>query len=239
LAKVCESVGVQQLAGLKVAAQQACDLLCRDGRCPLVGLNLTDHALMLALAAGHRGALEQLVARLWHSVTGIAFCILGDVHLAEDIAQEAFVRLAAAVAAWGPVREFRRYLDTIVRNLCVDHLRKRTRSDFVGRETESDESILERPTAAAVDFAAKPEDVLDRAPTPEEAAIENERAAAVRNAVESLPENQRRAVELGYFEHWTVQEISANQGISPRAVERRLACGREALRRPLEKSWRK
>ena len=94
---------------------------------------------------------------------------------AEDIAQEAFVRIAAGVAACGPVREFRKYLDTIVRNLCVDHLRKSMRSDLVGREVESDESILERPTAAAVNFATKPEDVLDRAPAPEEAAIENER----------------------------------------------------------------
>ena len=86
---------------------------------------MTDHELMARLASGDESALEELMRRHRPAAVAEANRLLGDHALAEDIAQEAFARVYLARAQYRPTFAFKTWLMTILRNLCVDQLRRR------------------------------------------------------------------------------------------------------------------
>lgn len=86
---------------------------------------MTDHELMARLAQGDTDALEELMRRHRSAAVEEARRLLRDDALAEDVAQEAFARVYLARDRYRPVYEFRTWLMTMVRNLCVDQLRRR------------------------------------------------------------------------------------------------------------------
>src|SRR5438874_2262466 len=112
-----------------------------------------DEALMLAVSRGDRAAFEQLVLRHEAAAWGAAYRFLGDPAEAEDIAQEAFLKILAAAPHYRPTAKFRTYLYRVVVRLCLDHEQKR------------------RPATAP----ALPE-VVDGSPSPADAMTARERA---------------------------------------------------------------
>src|SRR5258708_6184220 len=94
-----------------------------------------DEALVAGLAAGDASAATALVRRFQRRVFGLAMAVLGDRGLAEDVAQEAFVRAWRHAAAYDPRRgSVATWLLTITRNLAIDTLRMR-RSDPIDAAT--------------------------------------------------------------------------------------------------------
>lgn len=173
----------------------------------------SDEELMRTVRDGDLDAFEQVVLRYQTEAWRIAYRFTGDAAEAEDIAQEAFVRIFEASLRYKSTASFRTYLYCILKRLCLDHVRKK------------------RP----VPIGELPP-VTDPTPSPDEVIRRQERDALVQEAVSALPPNQRMAIILRYFEGLGWAEIADVMEVSPKAVERLLARGRGALEEQLSDS---
>ena len=151
-------------------------------------------------------AFERIVLRHQGTAWAVACRFLGDPAEAEDVAQEAFLRILKAAPGYRPTAKFQTFLYQVVSRLCLDRARKK-RPIYV-------EKLPEAATESA---------------SPGEALEEQERRQWVRGALERLPPNQRLAVVLRYHEEMGYEEIGAAMEVSPKAAERLLARGRAAL----------
>ena len=184
-----------------------------------------DRADMTRLAGGHDAALNDLMERHATPVFHFLCRMLNNEEDAHDLAQETFVRVFRARASFRAGDKFTAWLYTIAANLARNHFRWRTRHPTVPLDAESDTT---GQTLA---------DVLPAAtPAPHEQALAAERAAAVRAAVQNLPEDMRAAIILCEWEERSVVEAAAILEATPKAVESRLYRARQILRERL-KSW--
>jgi RNA polymerase sigma-70 factor (ECF subfamily) len=141
---------------------------------------------------------------------GYAARLLGDGAEAEDVAQEAMLRLWRAAPGWrAGEAQVSTWLYRVVTNLCTDRMRARTRR-----------------RATALDDAP---DVPDGARGAEAGMIEADRMAALQAALDALPERQRQAVVLRHIEGLGNPEIAAVMDIGVEAVESLTARGKRAL----------
>ena len=153
-----------------------------------------------------------LVRRHQGMVTRFACHLLyGDRTAAEDIGQEAFLRLYRSAREYTARGAMRGFLLTITRNLCRDYLRR------------------QHPTAS-LDTVF---DQADPAPTGEISALQDERAEAVRKAIGELPEEQRTVLLLSHYEGLPYAEIAAIVGCPAGTVASRKHHALVALRRRL------
>ena len=168
----------------------------------------SDEALLRRFAQGDRAAARALTLRLTPKVMGHAYRLLGQREEAEDIAQEAMLRLWRIAPEWreGEAR-VTTWLYRVVANLCTDRLRRR------GRITPLD-TVPDPPD----DRGGPAQDMQSRA-----------RADALQNALNALPERQRQAVVLRHIEEIGNPEIAEIMGISVEAVESLTARGKRAL----------
>jgi RNA polymerase sigma-70 factor, ECF subfamily len=166
----------------------------------------SDEELMSAAAQGQLPAFEQLVHRHQASAWNAAFRLLGNTNDAEDVAQEAFLRILRAAHRYQPRAAFRTYLYRIVTRLCRDLRRK-----------------------ASPSFCPNPDAGPSQGPSPEACVVAREERCAVQEALALLPIKQREAVVLRYYENLSYDEIGAVMGVSRKGVERLLARGRAAL----------
>lgn len=149
-----------------------------------------------------------LVAAKLPRIMGLATRMLRDTGEAEDIAQEAFVRVWRTASVWQPGRaRFDTWLHTVVLNLCRDRLRRK-------REV-IDGSMLEP---------------VDSTPDAEAGLIEAERSHAVADAIAALPERQRDAILLVHYQDLSGADAASVLDISVEALESLLARGRRTLR---------
>lgn len=163
--------------------------------------------LVLAYAQGDGTAAQTLTARLAPRVLAQAFRMLSDRAEAEDVTQEAMLRL------WRIAPEWRRgeakvgtWLYRVTSNLCTDRLRRRR--------------------GVGLDQIAEPE---DGAPSVAEAMQTKARNVALTGALASLPARQAQAVALRHLEGLANPEIAAIMEISTEAVESLTARGKRAL----------
>lgn len=167
-----------------------------------------DSRLVERVGRGEPAAARLLVAAKLPRALGLATRMLRDTAEAEDVAQEAFVRIWRNAGSWQPGRaRFDTWLHTVVLNLCRDRLRRR-------REISGD----------AIPEQADP--MLNA----EAALLEAERADAVKQAIAALPERQREAILLVHYQELSGGEAAAALDISVEALESLLSRGRRALR---------
>lgn len=93
----------------------------------------SDRELVRAARDGSRVATEELVDRHWDGAYRIAFAVLADRHLAEDVTQEAMVSMLGSLGRFDARRAFRPWLHRIVANRALDWGRARRRHDQVSR----------------------------------------------------------------------------------------------------------
>jgi RNA polymerase sigma-70 factor (ECF subfamily) len=190
------------------------ELACRAGSASeraVVGIeDVPDETLVAALARRDQRALAQLVQRHGGWAARFAERMTGDAQTAEDVVQNAFLRLWNSAERWEGRSRFTTWFYRVLHNLAVDELRRR-RS---GHE-ELDEA-LEDPAPA-------PPDVLER----------ERRDARVRAALDRLPGRQRAALVLRHYEDCSQGEAAEILGISEGALESLLSRARAALRAQL------
>lgn len=175
---------------------------------------VSDTLWLVRFANGDPEAARVLTMRLAPRAFRFAFRLLGNRADAEDIAQEAMLRLWKQAPVWrqdGPAQPST-WLLRVVRNLCIDRLRKAAGGqDSVAASDRLDQLPSGAPSAEAVlQF--------------------KDRKAALDHALAQLPERQRDAIVLRHLEGLGNPEIASIMDISVEAVESLLARGKRALK---------
>ncbi|MDQ7784831.1 MAG: RNA polymerase sigma factor [Desulfomonilaceae bacterium] len=185
---------------------------------------LTDEELIGMLAEGDENALRILVERYSASIYRFSVRYTGDESLAEDVAQEVFFRLFLHAKKFTSGRSFRTWLFTIVRNVGIDLARPYShRKSF---------SVRLGKDSVGEDFA--PESIANGSPTQEERMTAQERQRMVIEMLQDLPEKQRAAIVLKYYEDMSTKEIAEVLGKSVSSVEALLARGKRNLAKSLK-----
>ena len=170
----------------------------------------SDEALLQLYARGDRAAARTLVLRLSPRVLGYATRLLADRAEAEDVAQEAMLRLWRVAPEWRTGEaQVTTWLYRVVTNLVTDRQRAR-----------------QRRQATTLDDAPE---VADDAPAAVAQLIEADRMAALDRALDSLPDRQRQALVLRHFEGMSNPEIAEIMQIGVEAVESLTARAKRAL----------
>lgn len=170
-----------------------------------------DAELVARVGARDASAVRTLVARKLPRLIGLATRLLGDRMEAEDVAQEAFMRIWKQAPQWrtGDAK-FDTWLHRVALNLCYDRLR--------GRRDEPADTLPDVP-----DLAEPPDQQIDA----------RSRDQRVRAALAALPGRQREALVLTYYQELSNQEAAGLMGISVDALESLLARARRTLRTQL------
>lgn len=182
----------------------------------------SDETLAGQVARGDSAALEALYDRHASMVLGLLFKVIGDRASAEDVLQETFWRVWKNASAYEPTRgTFTSWLFRIARNLAIDtHRRANARPQAIPDMGDADS-------------------VLDQIPDPEtnvaEQAQSNLKNRQVRNAIASLPRQQRQVIELAYFYGMTRQEIAEATGEALGTIHTRARLGLQKLREELDR----
>lgn len=182
-----------------------------------------DVRLMLRVRDADDGAaFAELVGRFQHRLVAVLHHLVGDAAEAEDLAQEAFLRVYRARAKYHPTAKFGTWLFAVAHNLASNARRDRKRRPVLHQQGP------EAGGSAEVAGPGRPDDA------PSHHLRQLELAAAVRRALDALNERQRAAVVLSKFEDMPYAEIGAVLGMSEKAVKSLLARARVQLRDALK-----
>lgn len=176
-----------------------------------------DAHLMAALTSGNDPALNALMRRWSPRLSAYLHRCCTDPATAADLLQETFVRVYQKRRSYDPARPFSTWIYTISTNLVRNHVRWQKRHPV---------TLLDH---ASLSLAAPPSEQ----PDPAEKLESQERAAAVKSAIQQLPEDLREALVLSTYEHLPHAQIATILGLSEKAVEMRLYRARQTLRESL------
>lgn len=174
-----------------------------------------DEALLIRVALREQAAFRLLVDRHMPGLILLGRRLLRDEAEAEDIAQEALLRLwrqgqslDVGPAGVGP------WLKKVVSNLAIDRLRVRGRFDVTDEPPEQPQPASQLRSLEQQELAERVEDALRR-----------------------LPDRQRLALTMFHYEGLTMQEVGSMMGVSAEAVESLLARARRSLKISLAAEW--
>lgn len=171
-----------------------------------------DAELLARVGRGEPAAVREMVARKLPRLLSLAQRMLGQRGEAEDVAQEAFIRMWKQAAQWQAGRaRFDTWLHRVALNLCYDRLR--------GRHDEQSDEVLHQH--------ANP------GPTPDDALQATQRSAQVCAALANLPARQREALVLQHYQELSNVEAAQLMGVSVEALESLLSRARRTLRAQL------
>lgn len=165
--------------------------------------------LMGLIAGGDRDAFALILDRYMPSVFRFSYGLLKDHALAEDVTQESYLRLWRGAANWNPTGRVQSWLFRIAHNLCIDEIRtRRPQVDIDGAE-----GLL--PAAL---------------PSQEGRIDARQNTHWIMTALQTLPERQRAALMLVYYNDLSNIEAAEIMEISVDALESLLARGRRNLK---------
>ena len=168
-----------------------------------------DETLLVLYARGDAEAARELTDRMLPRALSVATRVLGDRAEAEDVAQEAMLRLWRIAPDWQTGQaKVSTWLYRVTMNLCIDLQRKR------------------RGGTVALDDAPDP---ADNTPSAAEQLVAKARSDALQDALAQLPDRQRQAVVLRHLEELANPEIAEILGVSVEAVESLVARGKRGL----------
>lgn len=167
----------------------------------------SDEALVRRIGRGDGAAFKVLMTRYASLHLSFAQRLVGNREAAEDIVQESYAKLWTHGKNFDPRKsKFTTWFYRVVFNRCLDHKRKK------------------RPVALPEEF-----DAADDAPSAHHVLEAAERARQVRDALERIPERQKAAIVLCYFEGVSNREAAEILGVNLKALESLLCRGRKSL----------
>jgi len=177
---------------------------------------IDERAAVEAVLAGDRDAFRVLVERESASVIRACHRVLGDLHEAEDAAQEAFVTAFRSLAAWRGDGPFGAWITRIAVRIALR--RAQRRRDVTWIDPSDPSSRIDRPGG----------------PDPAVTALRAERAEGLRSAVSRLDEPYREVIALRFFGEMSLDEIAAQTGRPLGTVKTHLRRGLIRLRTTVE-----
>ena len=177
-------------------------------------------ALLPAVACGDVAAFEELYDRYSSTLYALLIRVLANAEDAQEVLQEAFVKAWTSAKMFDALRGSEvAWLISIARSRGIDRLRARRirldREDEAGREISTVSGFVDRTNGA-------------------DKAIQSEQTVAVRGALSELPDAQRRALELAYFEGLSQSEIATRLSEPLGTVKTRMQLGMKKLRDRLQ-----
>ncbi len=182
---------------------------------PLYGLD-EEYALVERCQAGDRQAFEQLFHLYRDDVFRFSYLVVRDAGLAQDVVQEAFLKVFRSIGKFEFRSSFKSWLYRVAVNEAITILRRR----------KIKEDLDPTPEASRAHGAR----VSRRDWQPEEAVLEDEERSLLRWAIGQLDPVHRSVVVLKYFHEFSDTEIAAVIGVPPGTVKSRLHRARELLR---------
>jgi RNA polymerase sigma-70 factor (ECF subfamily) len=180
----------------------------------------SDADVMLRVKAGDDAAFEYLVQKYRRPMVGYMYRMCHNVAAAEDLAQEVFLRVFRSRGNYEPSAKFTTWLYRIATNLAVNHARD-SRHERPENTVSVDEPDQETGLAL---------DLRDTSLSAEETILRQERMAAIRQRVQSLPERQRTAVVMHKYQQMDYREIASVLKLSESATKSLLFRAYETLR---------
>lgn len=182
--------------------------------------DFTDASLMQAIYYNKaEWAIEKLYKRYKRYAYSLAYCIVGDSFLAEDVVQDAFLTLWHKAHFYheqqGSVKS---WLQAIIKNRAIDKLRSAAHRDTQCTNLQEVNEL----------------DISNSQPEMWERVWEYERSASIHKALAQLPAEQSQVIELGYFHGYTHVEIAKQLQISLGTVKGRMRLGLQKIKRLLQ-----
>ena len=184
----------------------------------VIGGDRDDIELHRRLSAGDRSAFDELYRRYSGPAYGLAYRLTGQQVLAQDVVHDAFLALWRAPEAYDPARgPFRTFFLALVHHRAVDTVRREDRLRKRTERASNLEPVRDEDVA---------EDVVEES-------FLSVRRREVREALRTLPEEQRRVLEMAYFGGLTQVAIAEQLGIPLGTVKTRTLAAMRKLRREL------
>jgi RNA polymerase sigma-70 factor, ECF subfamily len=181
--------------------------------------DLSDEALLNAIANGAVWAMESLYQRYSRILYSLAYRLVADHQVAEDLLQDAFLAIWRRSTSYSPqTGAARSWLISILHHRAIDHLRRVRRRSTL-QEAPLEELALDETTAF---------------PDVWEEVWRSVKSSQVRAALMKIPAEQRLVIELAYFQGWTHTEIAEGVQIPLGTVKARLRLGLMHLKHALE-----
>ncbi len=199
-------------------------LLALAGRLPGGAESTTDADVMLRVKAGDDSAFDYLVQKYRRPMTSFMYRMTHNAAVAEDLAQEIFLRVYRSRATYEASAKFTTWLYRIATNLAVNYARD-TRHERPENTVSLDEPDEETGTTM---------DVPDSSLSVEENIVRRERLKAIREKVQQLPERQRMAVIMHKYQQMDYRQIAEVLKLSESATKSLLFRAYETLREQLK-----
>ena len=185
---------------------------------------LSDAQVMLRVKAGDTSAFDYLVQKYRRPMLSFMFRMAHNAAVAEDLAQEVFLRVYRSRASYEASAKFTTWLYRIATNLAANHARDRRheRPENTVSLDQADEN-----TGLTID-------VPDTSLTAEESIMRQERMTAIRERVQALPERQRMAVVMHKYQQMDYRQIADVLKLSESAIKSLLFRAYETLRGQLQ-----
>lgn len=186
-----------------------------------------DGELLKRIARGDDDAFKTLFDRHYRLAYSVIYRHIGVQSAAEDLVQEAFLRVYRNAAKWEPTAKFSTWFYTIVSNLCLNFKRDRARDKL-------------RLLSGGDDEGGNPLENLAGAndPEPDDEDEREQKSRVIRDALAELPENQRMALILSKYENKSYEEIAEVLDTTVAAVKSMTARARVTLREKLSKHFK-
>jgi RNA polymerase sigma factor (sigma-70 family) len=170
-----------------------------------------DVQLMLQAGEGNLQSFEELVLKHQKAVLNAAYRYTGNPSVAEELAQDVFVRVFRAARSYRPEARFSTWLFTIVRNVCMNYKMREGKQDH---QMDPDNDLVV---------------ISQGQENPEQRAIRRELEQKIQRAIMSLPETLRLPLILSQFQQMPYEEIAKVLELSVAAVKVRIHRARNAL----------
>lgn len=181
-----------------------------------------DNELMKRVAKGDDEAFRLLFERHHRLAWSVIYRHIGVQTQAEDLVQEAFLRVYRAAPKYEPTAKFSTWLYTVVTNLCLNYKRDKARDKLRLVSARPDEE------------GGNPLEQLAEAEEPDHDSLDaEERVKRVQDAIAELPENQRMALILSRYEDKSYEEVAEILGTTVAAVKSLTSRARATLKEKL------